>query len=351
LTINTVAAVKEDKNNFKAFKTAHSFHDWEVAAKEELNGASPLEKLTFKGDGWSMLPFYEMTTSPSPLLPVSGNDFLGARAWYNCPTVNVNDSKKANEKALECLREGADGVFFELPNEVDFNILLNNIDWQYCSLNFLAKNNSTALAAELDNFITENFSKKGIHDIHGAFIGNIVPTVKNNNFCFAGFQVEAKKSPVEELVAAFNSWHSSLRVAFSMSINNDFFLSIAKLRAMRMLWKKYSDAINLSRSSILIHARSLPWIDKNYQPHGNMLKGTTAAMASILGGCDLLTIEPEDPDQPMMSRVARNVSNVLREESYFSKVADPLAGSYFIEDLTNQLTEAAWKSIKNQLPK
>ena len=82
-----------------------------------------------------------------------------------------------------------------------------------------------------------------------------------------------------------------------------------------------------------------------------MLKSTTAAMAGILGGCDALTIEPEDRNHAMMSRIARNVSNVLREESFFSKVADPFAGSYFIEDLSKQLTEAAWTSINSQLAK
>ena len=72
-------------------------------------------------------------------------------------------------------------------------------------------------------------------------------------------------------------------------------------------------------------------------------------MAAILGGCDVLTVSEEDPNQPMMSRVARNVSNILREESHFSNVADPIAGSFFLEDLTNQLTESAWKRLQKEL--
>ncbi len=341
---------KEDKINFNAFKKAHSLRDWEVAAQEELNGANPWEKLTYKGEGWSILPFYEKpAVPPLPLLPVSGNNFLGARAWFNCPAVLVGDVNKANEKALECLKEGADGIFFELPAEVDFNVLLRNIDWQYCSLNFLATRNQDVLAEGLDNFIMENLQRKNLHDIHGAFFGNSVPAgIKSKNFFFSGFQVAENVSPVEELVTAWRHQVSrSDNLAISITISTDFFLSIAKLRAIRLIWKKYCNALKLRaenyQAGLFIHARSAPWTDKNFQPHGNMLKSTTAAMAAILGGCDALTIEPEDPDQPMMARVARNVSNVLREESFFSKVADPLAGSYFIEDLTNQLAERRGK--------
>ena len=80
-----------------------------------------------------------------------------------------------------------------------------------------------------------------------------------------------------------------------------------------------------------------------------MLKATTASMAAILGGCDVLTVDAEDPDNATMSRAARNVSNVLREESHFSKVADPLAGSYFIDDLTRQLSENVWQLVQTKM--
>ncbi|HWA32821.1 MAG TPA: methylmalonyl-CoA mutase family protein, partial [Cyclobacteriaceae bacterium] len=99
-------------------------------------------------------------------------------------------------------------------------------------------------------------------------------------------------------------------------------------------------------SNLFIHAASLPWKATQFEPHENMIKGTSAAMASILGGCDALTIDAEDNTQPMQLRVARNVSNILREDSFFSKVADPVAGSYYIEDLTRQISEGAWKSVQ-----
>lgn len=345
----------ENKNKFSAFKSA-SLSDWQVAAREELNGANPSEKLVHMGDGWAIQPFYDgnHTRPTTPLLPVSENNFLGPRSWYNCPRIQAGEAVKTNEKALECLRQGADGILFELNDEINFDVLLRNIEWQYCSLNFLVKKNTTTVAASLRRFISEKKIAKD--QIHGAFFGNIAPVGPMPGlFRFGGFQIPMSSSPVEQIVNGFNTLSTALQgkfapsaaqVAFSVSIGTDFFMELAKLRAIRAVWKKFLVATKSNDATpLVIHAYSQPWTDKNYEPHGNMLKGTTAAMSAILGGCDTLTVDPEDGDHTTMARIARNVSNILREESYFSKVADPVAGVYFIEDLTQQLTDAAWKSI------
>jgi methylmalonyl-CoA mutase len=70
-------------------------------------------------------------------------------------------------------------------------------------------------------------------------------------------------------------------------------------------------------------------------------------MAAIAGGCDSITIEPEDATNETMNRMARNVSSILRDESHFSKVADPTAGSYYIDSLTEQLSEKAWSKFQS----
>jgi methylmalonyl-CoA mutase len=78
-----------------------------------------------------------------------------------------------------------------------------------------------------------------------------------------------------------------------------------------------------------------------------MLRTQTEAMSAILGGTDSLTVEPFDtvfrhPDE-FSERIARNQQLILKEEAYFDKVADPSAGSYYIENLTNLIAENAWK--------
>src|SRR5436190_18952994 len=95
----------------------------------------------------------------------------------------------------------------------------------------------------------------------------------------------------------------------------------------------------------MVHCYTEAFVNEKYEPHGNMLKGTTASLAAIFGGCDMLTVDAEDGQQEMMSRAARNISNILREEVHLSKVADPVAGSYYVETLSAQIADAAWNAI------
>ncbi len=343
------------QKKFNAFKPALS-SDWEVAAQEELKGADPWEKLKHNVQGCTILPFYTKTQGypAPPLLRIPEKKILGARTWYNCPRVVVESAKESNGEALEHLRNGADGIFFELEAEKDFQTLLKDIDPRYCSLNFLVKKNTQPIAEALQLF----FNKNKTTDSHlpGAFFGNSVfSNPYPEGFHSSGFLVVPNLSIAEEIAACFTPLtkiagadfqHKARQVAFSIAIGTDFFLSVAKIRALRVVWNKLLVERNINENpTLFIHGYCLPLTHQNFQPHGNMLNSTTAAMAAILGGCDAFTLEPDDANQSMMVRVARNVSNILREESYLSKVADPLAGSYYVETITRQLADAAWKSI------
>ena len=70
-----------------------------------------------------------------------------------------------------------------------------------------------------------------------------------------------------------------------------------------------------------------------------------AAMAGVLGGCDAITLDPEKNNE-LSARIARNVSNILREESHLSKVADPLAGTWFVENACQALSQKIWSSLQ-----
>lgn len=339
--------------------TGASLSDWEAMAREELNGANPQEKLAHSFNGLSIQPFYQQAKGgqPAPLLRAYEDKFLGPRTWYNCPRILVQDAAKANFKALDYLRQGADGIFFELEDSVSFKVLLKGIEWPACSLNFLARKNPDRISKSLADFIKSKKFKGKM--FHGALICSTPrETFSKAPFHEIGFPIGVT-SPAEEIVEGFSLMTSTLkknfkthanRVAFSVTIGTDFFVEVAKLRAMRMVWNRFLVATKTKEAPLFIHAWLPAWTDRKYDPHGNMLKSTTAAMAAIFGGCDVLTVEPEDNTNPMMSRVALNVSNILREESYLNKVADPLAGAYFIEDLARQMADAAWKSIKTMLP-
>jgi methylmalonyl-CoA mutase len=96
-----------------------------------------------------------------------------------------------------------------------------------------------------------------------------------------------------------------------------------------------------------IHAVTSRWNKAMYDPYVNMLRTTTEAMSSIIAGIDSLTVGPFDevfrkPDD-FSERIARNQQLLLKEESYLDQVADPAAGSYYIENLTDAVAAEAWK--------
>ena len=144
------------------------------------------------------------------------------------------------------------------------------------------------------------------------------------------------------------------KTMLSVSIGTSYFLEIAKLRALRVLANKFITAYQsslITNNSSLIHAQTSAFYDAATTPYTNLLRATTEAMAAIVGGCDALTVRPYDAvldrkqsaaEQEFSQRIARNVSILLAEESYFDKVADPSAGSYYVETLTQQLAESAW---------
>ncbi|MBS1681835.1 MAG: methylmalonyl-CoA mutase [Bacteroidetes bacterium] len=157
---------------------------------------------------------------------------------------------------------------------------------------------------------------------------------------------------IDNLIASNFSVEQAFRsIAFSISVDKDFFISIAKIKALKNLWFAVQEAHRIKNPGpAFVHVRSKKWVSENFQPHGNMLKQTTAAMAASIAGCDALTVEPENVTNETMNRIARNVSSMLKEESHLAKSLDPLAGSYYVESLTEQIaTEVLKKLSSNKL--
>lgn len=96
-----------------------------------------------------------------------------------------------------------------------------------------------------------------------------------------------------------------------------------------------------------IHCETSSWNKTLYDPYVNMLRTQTEAMSAVLGGTDSLTVLPYDsvygPASSFGERIARNQQALLREEVHLDKIADPAAGSYYIETLTASVAAEAWK--------
>jgi len=142
------------------------------------------------------------------------------------------------------------------------------------------------------------------------------------------------------------------RLQFGFAIGGHFFLEIAKLRAARLLWARIVAASGGGEVAqrLTVHARTSRFTKTIYDRHVNILRGTTEAMAAVLGGVDSLHVAPFDealglPDASS-SRLARNTQLILREESRLDQVIDAAGGAWYVESLTAELAEQAWELLQ-----
>jgi len=160
------------------------------------------------------------------------------------------------------------------------------------------------------------------------------------------------------------------KIKFDLAVGGNYFFEIAKIRAARLLWAKIVAAYepecdcencdndnNTCKTStgkklckcackMNIHAITSTWNKTVYDPHVNLLRTQTEAMSAVLGGANSITVLPfniayEQPTE-FSERIARNQQILLKEEAYMDKIVDPAAGSYYIEELTDKITETVW---------
>src|SRR5262249_24044613 len=131
-----------------------------------------------------------------------------------------------------------------------------------------------------------------------------------------------------------------------LAADADQFLTMAKFRALRLLWARIEAACGLTPKPLFISADTAWRMLTQRDPYVNMLRATMAIFAAGLAGANAVTVLPHTlalglPDA-FARRVARNIQLVLLEESNLAKVSDPAAGSGGIESLTQELSQTAW---------
>src|SRR5213079_3098779 len=137
-------------------------------------------------------------------------------------------------------------------------------------------------------------------------------------------------------------------------IGMSFFMEVAKLRAARLLWatlvQRHFAPKRQSSLMLRMHCQTSGASLTEQDPHNNIIRTTVEALAAVLGGTQSLHTNSFDEalalPTPASARVARNTQLILAEETGVPHVVDPLAGSYFIEALTNDLAEKAWALVE-----
>jgi methylmalonyl-CoA mutase len=136
------------------------------------------------------------------------------------------------------------------------------------------------------------------------------------------------------------------RIALGLSADADYFMTLAKMRAARIVWSKVAGAISPAPLPARIEARAGRRMLAKRDPWVNMLRLTAAAFGAATGGADAILIEPFNQPlgraTPFARRQARNSQLVLMEEAHIGRVADPAGGAGFIEALTEEIARKAW---------
>ena len=381
---------------------------WDEVIIKDLKGADYEKKLVWKThEGFAVRPYYRAEnlkdlkftgTMPGQFPYVRGtvnsNDWLTRQDYCLCEGV-----EKANAQAIDGLAKGVQAVGFCLTGkaltEADYEKLLKGIVIPAVEINFCEVR--PIIAEEtIANFI-KYVAKQGVkpEEVRASFdvsplhmlttvgklnaekawdvLANCIkavadyPKVRVINVEAYDFN-DAGASIVQELafalaigsdyVAALTEKGISAneigrRMKFTFGVSSNYFMEIAKFRAARVLWanvmKTYGADCECAQK-ICSHAVTSGWNQTVYDAYVNMLRGTSEAMSAAIAGVHSLEVLPFDyafrkPGE-FSNRIARNVQSILKEEARFNKIVDPAAGSYYIENLTASIIDAAWNLFK-----
>jgi methylmalonyl-CoA mutase len=380
--------------------------EWMDKIQADLKGADFNKKMVWKtNEGFEVKPFYRtedienlmyINSLPGEFPYIRGTK-IKSNNWHVKQNIKVSDYAQANKKALDILMKGVDSPVFiiEDPDSVsedNFNILLREIHLESIETNFQPNGKAREILEILVKIATDR--KLNLSEIRGAIEADPLSRLMlNGTLCIpeeVGFDYLASLTTASELMPNLRTIHlnasnfnnagadiveelafgiamgseylaqltarglnpcfSASKIRFSFGVGSDYFPEIAKLRAARLLWSTVLNGFdpgNCEGIKMDIHSVTSEWNKTLFDPYVNMLRTQTEAMSAILGGTDSLTVEPFDivfrqPDE-FSERIARNQQLILKEESYFDKVADPSAGSYYIENLTRLIADSAWK--------
>lgn len=366
------------KNLFSEFQEVTA-KEWKQKIQVDLKGADYNQTLVWNApDGVDVKPFYHPDETPSPIeIPVP----LG---WNICEYIYAGDSVVANRIAHTVLEKGAESISFLIASEsVTPQTLLEGIPIEntpiYLEFEFLSESYVEQLRQYLQgkqhkvHLIVDSIGKLArtgnwFHNLNqdleilGKFLtkGGDFESILGVNL---GLYQNAGASIPQQLaysLAHLNEYFNRYtqesdtklisNVVFKVSVGPNYFFEIAKLRALRLLYRTLAEQYDLPQNCHIL-AQPSKRNKTLYDYNVNLLRTNTESMSAILGGADSLCNLPYDAifhkSNAFGSRIARNQLLILKHESYFEKAANPARGSYYIEELTQQFAQKALDIFKS----
>lgn len=141
-------------------------------------------------------------------------------------------------------------------------------------------------------------------------------------------------------------------VRFHFSIGANFFMEIAKLRGVKMLWAQIIEAFGAKEEAkkINLFVSTSSFTQTVFDPYVNVLRAATQSFSAVIGGMDGMFVKPFDhvirPSDEFSRRIARNIQIMMQSEFNFTQVIDPVGGSWYIEPLTEEFAHKAWEKFQ-----
>jgi methylmalonyl-CoA mutase len=396
---------KKDQPLFGEFP-AVTTEAWEEQIAIDLKGADYDKKLVWKTlEGFHVRPYYRKDDLKGLAVMEAGTGVNFSSKgpghvnndWEMRQDFSTHNYAEANKKIIYAISRGTNSIGLKIcTKEIDstekFGQLLKGIDLAKISVHFASGKGSAKIAAYLEEFAEKNgiptvnikgsfnygpighLTTKGKYYVSGEDdVKALVDFVNDFSQKFPGIKFigvdgsvfgNAGANIVQEIAFSLAMAadyleiltsngipidRASSLITFTFGLGPNYFLEIAKLRAVRHLWDSLVSAFGLGKeiaAPMYIHSETLAWNKTIYDPHVNILRATTEAMSAVLGGTDSLCVLPYNSifahATGFSERIARNIQVILKEEAYLDKIADPAAGSYYIENVTEKIAHQAW---------
>lgn len=351
-----------------------SSKQWKQQIQYELKGADYNETLLWESpEGIKVKPFYHIDEFETPISVHSQ-----AQSFRITQDIFVHDLDKSIGRALETLSRGAESIRFTIEDEtIDVEKLLAKLPLEktavYFHLSFLsidfvkrieviAKSRNAQIFVQIDPI--SNLAKEGNwhKNLEADFdiLNTISISCQNINFLSidGSFYQNSGANIVQQIayiLAHTNEYFNRIAtiskpIVLQVAVGTNYFFEIAKLRSLRLLFDLVAKEYDYDLGC---HILAIPTKRNKtlYDYNVNMLRTTTECMSAILGGADAISNLAYDAlyhkDNEFGDRISRNQLLVLKHESYFDKVGNPADGSYYIENLTQQLSEKALALFKD----
>ncbi|RZK62951.1 MAG: hypothetical protein EOO59_01150 [Hymenobacter sp.] len=366
---------------------------WQAQLARELKGTDPASLRWTMPDGLMAEPFYHREAlaalggAPAPLPPRPAP----CRNVVALTVPTGTDGRLQIEQAADALARGADGIHLLLNNEAAHFALAELADRLPLATTWLGYTvlqgpeqllerlreasggeplrgflrfipPTVPEGAELGGFratlhrclaLARDWPDFRVLAVNGAFFSNRGATLTQQ----LAFSLSTAAAMLTHLPDSAAGGVTAAEVAanfhLDVAIGPSYFPEMARLRATRRLWATLLHAYGLppaGAAALPIYATTATWTQTTLDPHTNLLRHTTEAMSAVLGGADAMQVASFDclyhPYNEFSARLARNLPLVLRDEAHLDWVADPAAGSYFIETLTDELARAAWAEFQ-----